>query len=50
MFVAHTPDNELARRLQAIEDQYSKLTGRGKMKIVEGRGVTILDTLAKNSP
>ena len=50
MFVPNTPNGELAKRLQLIEDKYSQLSGKGKLRMVERTGVTVLDSLANNNP
>ena len=50
IFIPHTPNSELLRRLQQIEDQFCKLNNTPKWKFTEMGGPKIKDMLANYTP
>ena len=50
MFVPHTPGEELRKRLQAKEDELSKMFGRPRVKIIERVGTSLESILCSKNP
>ena len=50
MFVPHTPREELRKRLQAKEDELSKMFGQARVKIIERAGTALENLLCSKNP
>ena len=50
LFIPHTPNGLLARELQTAEDNFAKVHGTARVKMIERGGVKIMDTLGKKDP
>ena len=47
LFVPQTPDNELCRRIQEVDDRMAALHGGRKLKVVERSGTQLINLMGK---
>ena len=50
MFVPHTPGEELRKRLQAKQDELSKMFGRPRIKVIKRAGTVLENLLCSKNP